>query len=778
MDDIDEFFSEQERRMNVPDEDMDAYIRSRLEGLHRKRDEGWTSAGSLVDGNAMRLLAKPDYHQVSSVTPAFDLMGQDVLHVTTTTTSKSPYNTPKERAIKTIVRQSPFKNFNNFSCFSVHVTYTTKLKVWKQFLPPELDDNWSSITSPGISLVHEACSKGEVLGVSGGKPSLSSIPIRADAKLRRTVNSGRKARPTSVAAKDKKRKEKPRLVTPLEYAQKLQSSVDNLIIPKTSYLKGKHIFYVGGDWQYASRTTRGRMEYIVKHGGTLVPKYDPNIVTHIVTEAGRQSTVRALSLKSLSEIPDHIPTVTWSWVLSDYGRTTGGRGNPNQGTRGKGKARDIDDRDEEASFLDLEFLHAAFPERIDAGKRNKLLVRTDDSEGSSEHGTSGKPPPCTGLSVDTNGDFSGISDFTQEKREETCAFGFSDAVKVPPPPPLNLWLSEGPSRIKSLQLEKYGVRWTRQSSSDATDDPLAEYYAQAKAERDAVWKLEESDSDDDGRSVDFSKGAAQRRGFACDDKEPRQTISVNQDIITKLEELMELHRAKPSDHDRWRVFSYGKCIRALRNYPKRITSFSEARSIRGVGEKTALKIMEIINTGNLRRIEYERTDDVKVTRLFQGVYGVGRATAFMWYASGCRTLEDISARKESLQLSPAQEIGLRYYDDINSRMPREEAERIFNMIKSIGTSVSVLRAVGADGSVALDIDDNLFIEIMGSFRRGKADCGDIDILITRPISDGKTHAGVFAKFLALERNVGELIFFAYPGKAEEQHYFTTQAMIL
>lgn len=28
--------------------------------------------------------------------------------------------------------------------------------------------------------------------------------------------------------------------------------------------------------------------------------------------------------------------------------------------------------------------------------------------------------------------------------------------------------------------------------------------------------------------------------------------------------------------------------------------------------------------------------------------------------------------------------------------------------------------------------------------RGKADCGDIDILITRPVDDGKTHAGILA----------------------------------
>lgn len=36
-----------------------------------------------------------------------------------------------------------------------------------------------------------------------------------------------------------------------------------------------------------------------------------------------------------------------------------------------------------------------------------------------------------------------------------------------------------------------------------------------------------------------------------------------------------------------------------------------------------MKIMEIIETGQLRRIEYEKTDDIEVIRLFQGVYGAG-----------------------------------------------------------------------------------------------------------------------------------------------------------
>ena len=36
-----------------------------------------------------------------------------------------------------------------------------------------------------------------------------------------------------------------------------------------------------------------------------------------------------------------------------------------------------------------------------------------------------------------------------------------------------------------------------------------------------------------------------------------------------------------------------------------------------------IKIEEILQTGELRRIKYENTEDVAVTRLFQGIYGVG-----------------------------------------------------------------------------------------------------------------------------------------------------------
>lgn len=96
----------------------------------------------------------------------------------------------------------------------------------------------------------------------------------------------------------------------------------------------------------------------------MIPRYDPAIVTHIVTDAGVRHTLQALSLKSLSDIPDDIPTVTWDWVVSGYGRA--------RKRKSKLSSEDGDSGDE-SDLLDFEFMHAAFSERIDAGCNRKNI---------------------------------------------------------------------------------------------------------------------------------------------------------------------------------------------------------------------------------------------------------------------------------------------------------------------------------------------------------------------------------------------------------------------
>lgn len=81
-------------------------------------------------------------------------------------------------------------------------------------------------------------------------------------KVQKTVSSSRKKADTSKQNKNQKTKGKPTLVTPLEYARKLQLNFELGKKRKSDYLRGKRIFYVGGDMQYASSNTRGRMDYV------------------------------------------------------------------------------------------------------------------------------------------------------------------------------------------------------------------------------------------------------------------------------------------------------------------------------------------------------------------------------------------------------------------------------------------------------------------------------------------------------------------------------------
>ncbi|KAF8882840.1 hypothetical protein BD779DRAFT_905556 [Infundibulicybe gibba] len=493
-------------------------------------------------------------------------------------------------------------------------------------------------------------------------------------------------------------------MSPEEYAQMIiansQASTKggkNIV----KFLAGYVIFYTGGDMCYASERTRGRMDIIVKYGGTLLPKYDRSLVTHIVTDAQLRPTLRALGLKSIKEIPDHIPTIKWNWIVSGIGRAP------------------LFNAEIRNGVMDAVWMHAAFSERMEAG------ADVDNSF----HG----PSKTKGKARDTT-EISRISEFTQDgsrPQSEPSVHPDSDHGEEAPVTAGGL-----PSPPSSPTLfPRVGQASTAKTHvlPGKVLDPLAEFYAKAKAERDDEWsrhgETDESDAEESDR--EGSIAIPKKRGFTCDTKEIQRETCVNQDIIDKLQELMELHKAKVGDEDRWRVFSYSKSIRALRNHPRRVKSLSEARTIRGIGEKTALKIMEIVETGQLRRIGHEKTDDVKSTRLFQGIYGVGQSTAFKWYANGCRTLEDILAGKGGIKLTPAQEIGIRFYDDINDRMPRSEATALFDLIRPI----------------ALAIDPKLFVDIMGSYRRGKADCGDIDIMISRPTDDGKTHAGVISRLL-------------------------------
>nr|KIR88216.1 DNA polymerase lambda subunit [Cryptococcus tetragattii IND107] len=151
-------------------------------------------------------------------------------------------------------------------------------------------------------------------------------------------------------------------------------------------------------------------------------------------------------------------------------------------------------------------------------------------------------------------------------------------------------------------------------------------------------------------------------------------------------------------------------------------------SIRQYRNAVADQINEFIS-GVPGRAFYEDNEHARCIAVFKDIYGVGRQYANELYRMGARTITDL--RTGRFPLSPGQQIGLALYEDLRSRIPREECRQIFELIKLEANTV----------------DEKLWVEIMGSYRRGSEASGDVDILITRDDTDGKTHKGAIKKLV-------------------------------
>ena len=130
-----------------------------------------------------------------------------------------------------------------------------------------------------------------------------------------------------------------------------------------------------------------------------------------------------------------------------------------------------------------------------------------------------------------------------------------------------------------------------------------------------------------------------------------------------------------------------------------------------IGKDIRIKILKIIEDGHL---DIPESDRARATALeaFQGIYGVGPKKAEQLIDAGYTTIAEIRAALAANPkfLNKNQQIGLRYYDDLQLRIPRAEMDE----------HAAILMA---HKPAALEVI------IVGSYRRGAVNSGDIDMLI-------------------------------------------------
>lgn len=219
--------------------------------------------------------------------------------------------------------------------------------------------------------------------------------------------------------------------------------------------------------------------------------------------------------------------------------------------------------------------------------------------------------------------------------------------------------------------------------------------------------------------------------WVCAQPSSQKVTNHNLHITEKLEVLANAYSVQG---DKWRALGYTKAINALKSFHKPVSSYQEACSIPGVGKRMAEKIMEILESGHLRKLDHI-SESVPTLELFSNIWGAGTKTAWMWYHQGFRSLEDI---RNLASLTGQQAVGLKHYNDFLERMPREEAAEIEQTVRVAAQALS----------------PGLLCVACGSYRRGKLTCGDVDVLLTHP--DGRSHQGIFSRLLDKLRQQGFL----------------------
>ena len=268
-------------------------------------------------------------------------------------------------------------------------------------------------------------------------------------------------------------------------------------------------------------------------------------------------------------------------------------------------------------------------------------------------------------------------------------------------------LNENLSENKEHVLEGIGVSKTIEKNINGKEKHNK---INIKTKRQIVLEIEpekmqqQSDKKSDKKSDNNNQNKRLNEGFI--------------EILGAVSDIMSKHG------ETFRAKSYQKAQEAIMSFPDDITSVKQISGLPGIGQTISGSLNEFVETGTLRIIEKEKTNPVNI---FTDIYGVGPKKAEELVKSGVNTIAELRARQDEL-LNSIQKIGLHYYEDLLQRIPRTEIQKYEAQFSNIFYK-------NEKNGKDKDKEDTNKFEIVGSFRRGAANSGDIDIIITGESGD-------------------------------------------
>lgn len=188
-----------------------------------------------------------------------------------------------------------------------------------------------------------------------------------------------------------------------------------------------------------------------------------------------------------------------------------------------------------------------------------------------------------------------------------------------------------------------------------------------------------------------------------------KTEQSSNDLLIQI--FRELASERQNNGNEFSGRAYLRAVHKLQTCSKPIHSYNDARAV-GLSTKLS-QLVDDISQGKIPDAVRKNTrDKSQVITLFQTLYGVGPKTAAEYYHLGYRTLDDIKKHVTT----PSVLVSLEHHADLVERISRLEVTQHFDVVKA----------------ALQDVDKDASVFCMGSYRRGQPDCGDIDVILTKP----------------------------------------------
>ena len=190
---------------------------------------------------------------------------------------------------------------------------------------------------------------------------------------------------------------------------------------------------------------------------------------------------------------------------------------------------------------------------------------------------------------------------------------------------------------------------------------------------------------------------------------------------------------KSAKENYYKLLVIKKTIDIIADLTLKITNGSQLANIKGIGEKTIMRINEIIETGKLSEIK-KSEKQIEAIKELSSIYGIGPVKASEFYSQyGIKSLKELikANKQEKLKLTNQMKLGIKYKNNLIEKIPRILIARLDIFIYD-----------------ELQKIDSEFISVVcGSYRRGKSYSSDIDILITNKKLMLKKDTGGYLKIV-------------------------------